>query len=97
MKAGMKSNFGMGAFPRPGHEPLLICRRGSLPFTDKRNVHSVQTWPQAYECNGGKKHSRKPDGALDLVEACSPPPLRRAVLSPSPSRLGLLGLGLRGG
>lgn len=27
-----KSNFGMGAFPRHAHEPLLVCRRGSLPF-----------------------------------------------------------------
>ena len=37
-----KPNFGTGSFPRPGHEPLLVCRRGSLPFAGPRNVHSVQ-------------------------------------------------------
>lgn len=69
-----KPNFGAGAFPRPGHEPLLICRRGGLRFTGPRNVHSVQDWKQHYECNGGKENSRKPMGALDLVEQASPGP-----------------------
>jgi N6-adenosine-specific RNA methylase IME4 len=69
-----KANFGTGAFPRHGHEPLLICRRGNLPFTAPLNVHSVQDWPQVYECNGGKQHSRKPLASLDLVEAASPGP-----------------------
>jgi hypothetical protein len=27
-----KLNFGLGKFPRPQHEILLVCRRGSLPF-----------------------------------------------------------------
>lgn len=69
-----KPNFGMGAFPRPGHEPLLVCRRGSLPFA-RRDVHSVQAWqqPRAGQ-NGGKIHSAKPDGALDLIESASPGP-----------------------
>lgn len=69
-----KPNFGTGAFPRHGHEPLLICRRGDLPFTGPRNVHSVQDWRQTYDRNGGKGHSRKPPGALDLVEQHSPGP-----------------------
>lgn len=69
-----KRNFGAGSFPRPGHEPLLICRRGNLPFTAPRDVHSVQDWRQHYDNNGGKGHSRKPDGALDLVEQASPGP-----------------------
>lgn len=82
-----KPNFGMGAMPRPGHEPLLICRRGRLPFTGPKNVHSVQDyapdlgeegevyeWRQLYDNNGGKGHSRKPPAAADLVEATSPGP-----------------------
>jgi N6-adenosine-specific RNA methylase IME4 len=35
-----KPNIGMGVFPRHVHEPLLICRRGDLPFTGPRNVRS---------------------------------------------------------
>jgi N6-adenosine-specific RNA methylase IME4 len=68
-----KRNFGMGAFPRPGHEPLLICRRGSLPFAT-RNTHSVQTWDHPRSFGGSKIHSAKPDAALDLVEQASPGP-----------------------
>ena len=67
-----KPNFGTGHFPRAGHEPLLVCRRGGLPFTTDKRTHSVQTWPQKYDNNGGKGHSRKPDAALDLVESVSP-------------------------
>ena len=64
-----KPNFGTGHFPRHGHEPLLYARRGSLPAIGERGVHSVQTWAQPREKgNGGKVHSRKPDGALDLIE-----------------------------
>lgn len=77
-----KPNFGMGAMPRPGHEPLLICKRGNLPFTGPKNIHSVQDlfagevheWRQEYDNNGGKGHSRKPPAALDLVEQTSPGP-----------------------
>lgn len=69
-----KPNFGMGAFPRNGHEPLLCCRRGKpAPITD-RVTHSVQTWKQPYDSNNGKGHSRKPPGALDLIEAVAPGP-----------------------
>lgn len=69
-----KKNFGMGAFPRPQHEILLICRRGKLNYVP-RDVGSVQTWsqPRAHN-NGGKVHSAKPDGAIDLIERASPGP-----------------------
>lgn len=68
-----KRNFGMGWFPRPGHEQLLVCRRGRLNFA-RRDVHSVQTWdhPRAY--GGSKIHSAKPDASLDLIESVSPGP-----------------------
>jgi N6-adenosine-specific RNA methylase IME4 len=71
-----KPNFGMGGFPRPGHEPLLICRRGKLPFGGPRNIHSVQTWAQRYDARRGcgKRNSAKPEGAMDLIEVVSPAP-----------------------
>ena len=69
-----KPNFGVGVFPRHCHEPLLVCRRGKLPFTAKRDVRSVQKWRQPQLTNGGKTHSAKPDAALDLVETASPGP-----------------------
>lgn len=68
-----KPNFGMGAFPRPQHEVLIVARRGHLPFT-RRDVGSVQSWKQDYTLNGGKRHSVKPDGAMDLIESASPGP-----------------------
>lgn len=68
-----KANFGLGAFPRPAHEVLLVCKRGRLPFA-LRNVGSVQHWKQSYENNGGKRHSAKPEGAIDLIERASPGP-----------------------
>lgn len=69
-----KVNFGLGRFPRPQHEILLVCRRGKLAF-ERRDVGSVQSWtvPRARN-NGGKVHSAKPDAALDLIEASSPGP-----------------------
>jgi N6-adenosine-specific RNA methylase IME4 len=70
-----KPNFGMGSFPRHCHEPMLIARRGELPFTGPRDVRSVQRWRQPYApAGGGKLHSGKPDGALDLIEEVSPGP-----------------------
>ncbi len=69
-----KPNFGVGVFPRHCHEPLLICRRGALSFTGRRDVRSVQKWKQPQNSNGGKTHSAKPSAALDLVEMSSPPP-----------------------
>jgi N6-adenosine-specific RNA methylase IME4 len=65
-----KPNFGAGAFPRIGHETCVIYKRGtgSLRHDAPRDVHSVQTWAQRYDTNGGKTHSAKPDGFYDLVE-----------------------------
>jgi N6-adenosine-specific RNA methylase IME4 len=67
-----KTGFGLGRFPRPQHEAVIVCRRGSLPFRVD-DVGSVQTWKFAYE-NGARAHSRKPDGFLALVERASPGP-----------------------
>ena len=69
-----KPNLGMGQFPRLCHEILLVCRRGNLPWTGPFNVRSVQKWRQRYDKNGGKRHSAKPEGAIDLIEQHSPGP-----------------------
>ncbi len=70
-----KPNFGAGAFPRAGHEILLVCTYGSSPLSDApRDVHSVQRWPQVYATNGGKTHSAKPAASFDLIERVSPGP-----------------------
>lgn len=69
-----KPNFGLGHFPRPQHEPLLVCRRGSLAFR-VNDVGSVHEWNQTFApTNGGKVHSAKPEAALDLIERASPGP-----------------------
>lgn len=67
-----KPNFGLGKFPRPQHEVLVLGKRGSLDYRI-HNVGSVQLWRTLYE-HGAKVHSRKPDGALDLIERASPGP-----------------------
>lgn len=69
-----KPNFGLGAFPRPCHEILLVCRRGALPFTGGLAVRSVQRWRQTYDGAKGKQHSAKPEAAMDLIEQVSPGP-----------------------
>lgn len=67
-----KAVAGLGRFPRPQHEAVIVARRGSLPFA-VRNVGSVQKWKLVFE--GGRRiHSGKPDGFLDLVEQASPGP-----------------------
>jgi N6-adenosine-specific RNA methylase IME4 len=66
--------FGLGKFPRPQHEILLVCRRGSLPF-QVDNAGSVQRWRAPLV--PGKRvrlHSGKPDGSYDLIERASPGP-----------------------
>jgi N6-adenosine-specific RNA methylase IME4 len=71
-----KINFGLGKFPRPQHEIVLICRRGNLPF-QLNNVGSVQRWSRPYGMShgfAGKIHSAKPEGFTDLVERASPAP-----------------------
>jgi N6-adenosine-specific RNA methylase IME4 len=67
-----KTGYGLGAFPRPQHEALIVCRRGKLPF-QVRDQGSVQTFGNPYE-NGARLHSAKPDGMLDLIERASPGP-----------------------
>lgn len=71
-----KINFGLGKFPRPQHEIVLVCRRGVLPF-QLNNVGSVQRWSRPYGMShgaAGKIHSAKPEGFTDLVEQASPGP-----------------------
>lgn len=67
-----KRGYGLGTFPRPQHEALIVAKRGSLDFRI-RNAGSVQEWQVAYE-NGARVHSRKPEGAIDLIEQASPGP-----------------------
>lgn len=81
-----KQNFGTGLFPRPSHEPLLICRTKGAKATWTRGedgdyiyevkaTHSWQVWGQERgPGNTGKQHSRKPEGAADLIERVSPGP-----------------------
>ena len=81
-----KDKYGTGLFPRPGHEPLLVCRtRGVKALWNRgeddafvfavRATHSVQRWEQIRgNRNTGKQHSRKPEGAADLIETVSPGP-----------------------
>ena len=69
-----KRNPGLGRFPRAAHEAIVLGVRGSLAYSDEAaNTASVQDWKQPY-ANGGKQHSAKPDGMLDLVERASPGP-----------------------
>jgi N6-adenosine-specific RNA methylase IME4 len=82
-----KPNFGLGKFPRPQHEILLICRRGTLPYA-VNDVGSVQHWRRDDGAgHGGKIHSAKPAAALDLIERASPPPYLELFARP-PHRLG---------
>ena len=71
-----KRNFGMGRWPRIGHEFLLIAHRGrgSIRSEAPRNLHSVQDWKQSYDVRGGKGHSRKPPAAMDLIEVVTEGP-----------------------
>lgn len=79
-----KRGFGLGRFPRPAHEALIVCRRGSLAFA-VADQGSVQVWKQPY-ANGARVHSAKPDGAYDLIERASPAP--RAELFARRARFG---------
>jgi N6-adenosine-specific RNA methylase IME4 len=67
-------NPGMGDAPFVNdHEPVLVARRGNLPFTSAIWGVGVHFWRQLY-VNGGKVHSAKPEGFMDLVESMSPGP-----------------------
>ncbi len=67
-----KTGYGLGTFPRPQHEALIVAKRGKAPY-QIRDTGSVIEWKYAYE-GGARAHSRKPDGALDLIERASPGP-----------------------
>jgi N6-adenosine-specific RNA methylase IME4 len=68
-----KRNFGLGVFPRPQHELLIVCRRGRLPFR-VRDVGSLLVADHPRRPDGAKIHSAKPDAFLDIVERASPGP-----------------------
>lgn len=76
-----KKGYGLGKFPRPQHEAVLVCRRGDLPF-QVDTVGSVQEWKRPYGppthggrgIGSGRVHSAKPEGFIDLVERASPSP-----------------------
>jgi len=71
-----KPGIGLGKFPRPQHEAVLVCKRGRLPFL-RFDVGSVQEWPQPYGPAGksiAKIGSAKPEASLDLIESVSPGP-----------------------
>ena len=67
-----KPSAGLGRIFRPAHEVMVIGRRGEGRL-EEISVRTVHEWMQVYE-NGAKKHSAKPDGAMDLVERLSPGP-----------------------
>jgi N6-adenosine-specific RNA methylase IME4 len=69
-------NPGLGGVLGPSHEPILIAKRGSLPFPKNQLPAGVVFWRQPYAHGNahGKIHSAKPDGFLDLVESLSPAP-----------------------
>jgi len=65
-------NPGMGGFNGNGHEPILVAKRGSLPFPKDALPGGVIFWRQLYL--HGKVHSAKPEAFLDFVEGVSPEP-----------------------
>ncbi|HEX5591974.1 MAG TPA: MT-A70 family methyltransferase [Solirubrobacterales bacterium] len=67
-----KTGYGLGTWPRPQHETMVVCVRGKLPFA-VRDQGSVVEASHVYE-NGARKHSAKPDVFLDKIEQASPGP-----------------------
>jgi N6-adenosine-specific RNA methylase IME4 len=67
-----KPGFGLGTFPRPQHEALICAKRGQLDYRI-RWAGSVHRWRFTY-VGGARQHSRKPEGAMDLIEQASPGP-----------------------
>ena len=71
-----KRGLGLGRFPLPQHEALVVCSRGKSTWT-RTGVGSVHEWPNVYGKAGrsvAKINSAKPDAALDLIESVSPGP-----------------------
>ena len=84
-----KITFGLGKFPRPQHEILLVCRRGpfALPGQQRRQRPALaratsqrQAWPHPL---GQARRKLRPDRAGQSR------PIRRAVRAPRALRLGL--------
>ena len=68
-------NPGMGQVLGNDHEPVLIARRGNLPFTRGVRLIGCHFWRQTYALGKrGKAHSAKPEAFMDLVESVSPGP-----------------------
>lgn len=66
-----KRGFGLGTFPRPQHELIVIGKRGSTK-PRRRDVGSVHSWKLVYEKRGrtaARRHSAKPPGFLAMVES----------------------------
>jgi N6-adenosine-specific RNA methylase IME4 len=57
------------------HEPVLVATRGRLSLAPVMRGLGVVFWRQPYaKGTGGKIHSAKPEGFLDLVEELAPEP-----------------------
>jgi N6-adenosine-specific RNA methylase IME4 len=68
-------NPGFGKVLGNDHEPVLIARRGSPALIPAVRLVGVHFWRQTYATGrGGKVHSAKPEGFLDLVEQISEGP-----------------------
>jgi len=84
-----KITFGLGKFPRPQHEILLVCRRGSLPF-QVNNAGSVQRWRAPRAPGGAPRYPfGQPRWQLRPDRAGQSRPARRAVRAARALRLGL--------
>lgn len=72
----VKPSPGLGVGWRPGHEIIVLARKGSLPFTFDVSLPTAFCMKQPYATGRehGKLHSAKPDGFLDYVEQASPGP-----------------------
>jgi N6-adenosine-specific RNA methylase IME4 len=80
-----KAGFGLGRFPRPQHELLLIARRGGLPFAAVHDVGSVQHWKLHYE------RVREAGSIVRADRACVSRSVRRTLRTSTAPRLDDLG------
>jgi len=88
-----KPNFGLGTFPRPQHESVIVAKRGSLPFR-VNDVGSVHDWNQVYTRAGAsiaKRNSAKTRRAAGPRRAGIARPVPRTVRPPPAARLGHVG------
>ena len=84
-KDGGPDGRGVGFYFRNVTELILFGVRGSMRTLDpgRRQVNMIETRK--------REHSRKPEEAYDLIEACSPGPVPRDVRPLRPSRVVELG------